>query len=61
MDFIKNNQLLKVELSYDQDYGQIGFDYFIGDTGLEHLSDWKWLKFGNPEAMRFTPDDLNVW
>ena len=60
MDFIKNNQLLKVELSYDQDYGQIGFDDFIGDTGLERLSDWKWLKFGNPEAMHFTPDDLRT-
>ena len=60
MDFIKNNQLLKVELSYDQDYGQIGFDDFIGDTGLERLSDWEWLKFGNPEAMHFTPDDLKT-
>ena len=26
MEITKNNQLLKVELSYDQDYGQIGFN-----------------------------------
>lgn len=60
MDFIKNNQLLKVELSYDQDYGQIGFNDFIEDNGLERLSDWEWLKFGNPEAMHFTPEDLKT-
>ena len=56
----KNNQLLKVELSYDQDYGQIAIDDFIGDTGLERLSDWEWLKFGNPEALHFTPEDLKT-
>ena len=60
MEFIKHNQLLKVHVAYDQDYGQIAFDDFIGYTGLERLSDWEWLKFGNPEAMHFTPEDLKT-
>lgn len=58
MEIIKNNQLLKVELSYDQDYGQIGFNDFIEDNGLERLSAWEWLKFGNPDSPHFTPTDV---
>ena len=58
MESAKNNQLLKVELSYDQDYGQIGFNDFIEDNGLERLSDWEWLKFGNPDSPHFTPTDV---
>lgn len=60
MEFIKNNQCLKIRVAYDQDYGQIAFDDFIGYTGLERLSDWEWLKFVNPEAMHFAPDDLRT-
>lgn len=60
MDFVKHNQLLKIRVEYDQDYGQIGFNYFIEDNGLERLSDWEWLKLGNPEAMHFAPDDLRT-
>lgn len=60
MEIIKNNQLLKVELSYDQDYGQIGFNDFIEDNGLERLSAWEWLKFGNPDSPHFTPEDLKT-
>lgn len=60
MEITKNHQLLKAELSYDQDYGQIGFNDFIGDNGLERLSDWEWLKFGNPDSPHFTPEDLKT-
>lgn len=60
MEFVKYNQLLKIRVEYDQDYGQIGFNDFIEDSGLERLSDWEWLKFGNPEAMHFTPEDLKT-
>lgn len=60
MEISKNNQLLKIRVDYDQDYGQIATDDFIRDAGLERLSDWKWLKFGNPEAMHFTPEDLKT-
>ena len=51
MEFVKHNQLLKIRVEYDQDYVQIGFNDFIEDYGLERLSDWEWLKFGNPEAI----------
>lgn len=58
MDFVKHNQLLKIRVEYDQEYGHIEFEEFVKSHGLERLSDWAWLKFGNPEAMHYTSADL---
>lgn len=57
MEIIKNNQLLSVELTYDQDNGW-HFEDFISMNGIERVSDREWLKISNPEAPHFTPDDL---
>ena len=57
MEFIKNNQMLRVELTYDEDNGW-HFEDFISMNGIERVSDREWLKISNPEAPHFTPDDL---
>ena len=58
MEFIKNNQCLKIRVAYDSDMSAVSFEDFIEETGLERLSAHEWLKIGNPEAMHFAPDDL---
>lgn len=60
MDFVKHNQLLKIRVEYDQEYGHIEFEEFVKSHGLERLSDWAWLKFGNPDDLYFAPDDLKT-
>lgn len=59
MDFIKNNQLLKVELSYDQD--NLYFEDFIQSSGIDRIGkgrDYSYLKIGKPEAMHYTASEL---
>lgn len=60
MQFIKNNQMLRVELTYDQDNGW-HFADFVEAEGLERLDRGRncaYLKIAEPDAHRFTPDDL---
>ena len=57
MQFIKNNQMLRVELTYDQDNGW-HFEDFISMNGIERVSDREWLKIAEPDAHHFAPDDL---
>lgn len=58
MEIIKNNQCLKLDLSYDQDSGINQFEMFIEDAGLERLSEREWLKIGLPDAPHFIESDL---
>lgn len=54
MDFIKNNQLLKVELSYDQD--NLYFEDFIQDRGIARIGngrDYSYLKIGKPDGRHY--------
>lgn len=39
MEIIKNNQLLKIRVAYDQDGGCIGFKDFFADSGLEEIGE----------------------
>lgn len=57
MQFIKNNQALNVELTYDEDNGW-HFEDFISMSGIERVSDREWFKISNPDAVHFAPDDL---
>lgn len=57
MEIIKNNQLLKIDLTYDEDNGW-HFEDFISMNGITRLTDREWFKISNPEAMHFAPDDL---
>ena len=61
MQFIKNNQMLRVEITYDQYSGQYQFNDFVEYEGLERLDRGRncaYLKIGNPEAMHYTEHDL---
>ena len=57
MQFIKNNQMLNVELAYDEDNGW-HFEDFISMNGITRLADREWFKISNPEAMHYTEHDL---
>lgn len=60
MEFIKNNQMLRVELTYDQDNGW-HFADFVEAEGLERLDRGRncaYMKIAEPDAHHFTPDDL---
>lgn len=57
MEIIKNNQLLKIDLTYDQDNGWRLTD-FVEMNGITCLSDREWLKIADPEALHFTAQDL---
>ena len=57
MQFIKNNQMLNVELAYDEDNGW-HFEDFISMNDITRLADREWFKISNPEAMHIPPDDL---
>jgi hypothetical protein len=56
MEFIKNNQVLKIKITYDD--GACSFDDFIQNSGLERISDYQWIVIKNPDEKRFTADDL---
>lgn len=57
MEIIKNNQLLEIDLTYDEDNG-CHLETFISMNGITRLTDREWFKISNPEAMHFAPDDL---
>ena len=57
MEIIKNNQMLHVELTYDEDNGW-RFEDFISMNGITRLADREWFKISNPEAMHYTEQDL---
>ena len=44
MEIIKNNQLLNIDLTYDNDGGIIAFEDFIRETGIEHIGGRNYLK-----------------
>lgn len=58
MEFIKNNQCLKIRLKYDYESGQIAFQDFVEANGLEHISGCEWLKIGNQSAPHYKPEYL---
>lgn len=57
MEFVKYNQLLKIRVEYDQDYGQIGFNDFIEDNGLEPIGEHAYAYF--PNEPRWTESEIN--
>lgn len=57
MEFVKHNQLLKIRVEYDQDYGQIGFNDFFDESGLESINDHAYAYF--PNTPRWTEEELN--
>lgn len=59
MEIIKNNQLLRVELSYDNDGGIIAFEGFIRENGIEHIGGRDYLKIAQPKALHYKPEYLN--
>ena len=59
MQVIKNNQYLKIDLSYDQDSGINQFELFVEAAGLERLSEREWLRIGLPDAPRWTESEIN--
>lgn len=58
MEIIKNNQLLRVELSHDNDGGIVAFEDFIRETGIEHIGGRGYLKIAKPEALHYKPEYL---
>ena len=62
MDIIKNNQLLKVELQYDQDTDW-AFKNFVACEELEvfpsNRRSYDWFKIGNPDARHYRESQLN--
>lgn len=58
MEFIKNNQCLKIRLKYDYESGQIAFQDFVEANELEHISGCEWLKIGNQSAPHYKPEYL---
>lgn len=60
IEIIKNNQCLKIRLKYDYASGQSEFQDFVEMNDISRLNHSLWLKFGNPEAMHFTPEDLKT-
>lgn len=57
MEFVKYNQLLKIRVEYDQDHGQIGFNDFIEDNGLEPVGEHAYAYF--PNEPRWTESEIN--
>jgi hypothetical protein len=57
MEFIKNNQCLKIRVSYDQDGGCIAFKDFFDGSGLESINDHAYAYF--PNTPRWTEEELN--
>ena len=65
MEIIKNNQLLKIDLTYDNDGGIIAFEDFLRESGIEHMDGNQYIKIGNPDARHYRGSQLNeeaaVW
>ena len=60
MEFIKNNQCLKIRVSYDQDSGYY-FKDFIQDNDIAPIGngrDYSYLKIGKPDGLHYTHADL---
>lgn len=57
MEFIKNNQCLKIRVAYDQDSGYIGFKEFFAESGLEEIGGNLYAYF--PNAPRWTEEEIN--
>lgn len=57
MEFIKNNQCLKIRVAYDQDSGYIGFKEFFAESGLEEIGGNLYAYF--PNAPRWTEKEIN--
>lgn len=57
MEFIKNNQYLKIRVAYDRDGGYIGFKQFFAESGLEEIGGNLYAYF--PNAPRWTEKEIN--
>ena len=58
MEFIKNNQCLKIRLNYDSESGQREFQDFVEMNDISCLNHGEWLKIDNQSAPHYTPTDL---
>jgi len=62
IDIIKNNQCLKIDLSYDRD-NACYFENFIEEHGIERIStgnsrDYSYLKIVNPDTLHYLASSL---